>query len=255
MDKTTSNSTSWGGVTDWYDSHLETDSDSYHARVVLPNLTRLMAITPGTTVLDLACGQGFFSRAWADAGGKVVASDISPELIARAKERGGNVEYHASPADKAPFVDSNSIDKISCVLAIQNIENPKSVFEECARVLKSDGKLYIVLNHPSFRVPKASGWDYDEKQGIQHRIVDKYMSETKVDIDMHPGKEDSEKTVSFHRPLQWYMKALKSSGLAITGIEEWISHRESTSGPRADAENRARKEIPLFLMLEIMKRP
>ena len=140
------------------------------------------------------------------------------------------------------------------MLAIQNIENPKSVFKECARVMKANGKLYVVLNHPAFRVPKASGWDFDEGQGVQYRRIERYMSESRVEIDMHPGKENSETTLSFHRPLQWYMKALKFAGLAITGIEEWISHKESTSGPKADAENRARKEIPMFLMLEIMKR-
>ena len=35
--------------------------------MILPNLVRAMAIKKGARVLDLACGQGFFSRAFAEA--------------------------------------------------------------------------------------------------------------------------------------------------------------------------------------------
>ncbi len=249
MDKTTS----WGEVADWYDSHLENDTDSYHRAVILPHLARLMDISPKEAVLDLATGQGFFAREWARFGASVTAVDISQELIDRAKEKGGLISYHVAPAHALPFFSTASQAKISLVLAIQNIENPKDVFKECARVLASDGKLFLVLNHPAFRIPRASSWDYDEKQKVQYRRIDRYMSEAQIEIDMHPGKMSSEKTASFHRPLQWYFKALKSAGLTVSGMEEWISHKESTSGPRADAENRARKEIPLFLLLEITK--
>jgi hypothetical protein len=37
--------------------------------------------------------------------------------------------------------------------------------------------------------------------------------------------------------------------LRLSGIGEWYSHKESQPGPRAKAENRARKEFPLFLAL------
>jgi hypothetical protein len=36
-------------------------------------------------------------------------------------------------------------------------------------------------------------------------------------------------------------------------MEEWPSHKQSTSGPRAPAENTARKEIPMFLALRAVK--
>jgi hypothetical protein len=35
----------------------------------------------------------------------------------------------------------------------------------------------------------------------------------------------------------------------LGGLQEWSSHKESQPGPRARAENRARKEFPLFLAL------
>jgi hypothetical protein len=49
------------------------------------------------------------------------------------------------------------------------------------------------------------------------------------------------------------MKALSKHRFAITRIEEWISHKESEKGPRKEAEDRARKEFPLFLAIEVRR--
>ena len=71
---------------------------------------------------------------------------------------------------------------------------------------------------------------------------------------MNPGEKDNKSfTYSFHRPLQLYFKTFAKNGFAVTRLEEWISHKESEPGPRQDAENTARKEIPLFLFLEAVK--
>ena len=47
---------------------------------------------------------------------------------------------------------------------------------------------------------------------------------------------------------------MRNAGLLIDALEEWPSHKTSTSGPRAAAENQARKEIPMFLALRARKR-
>ena len=60
-------------------------------------------------------------------------------------------------------------------------------------------------------------------------------------------------TKSFHRSLQDYTKAFAKAGLCISKIEEWISHKQSQSGPRQKAEDVARKEIPIFMCLELCK--
>jgi hypothetical protein len=39
----------------------------------------------------------------------------------------------------------------------------------------------------------------------------------------------------------------------VDALEEWPSHKTSTSGPRAPAENVARKEIPMFLAVRAVK--
>ncbi len=249
--------TSWGNVSKWYDELLENREGTYQKELILPNLLRLLSPRRDTRVLDLACGQGFFSRAFALAGAKVIGVDVSPELIALAgsyeknRKKGEGVVYHVAPAHEMPFIPTSSQDAIVSILALQNMENLGLVFKECGRVLSEKGKLLIVLNHPAFRIPRATSWGWDPRHAIQYRRVDAYLSESKTAISMHPGANPKEKTFSFHRPLQFYAKALAKSGFAITRIEEWESHRRSEPGPRAEAEDLARKEMPLFLFLEV----
>src|SRR3989344_7663868 len=85
--KNTSNSdgTSWGPVADWYEGHLAS-GDTYHERVILPNLLRLLGEVKGKKILDVACGTGYFSKKLAELGASVTGTDVSPELIAKAKQ-------------------------------------------------------------------------------------------------------------------------------------------------------------------------
>ncbi len=250
--------TSWGSVSTWYDSHLEKDKDTYHEKVILPNLIRMLGEIKGKHVLDLACGQGYFSRAMRAQSATVVGVDISKELIALAQQKNKDdkhkIDFFASSADDLFMIKDKSQDIVVCVLAIQNIEKLNDTIRECARVIKPHGKLYLVMNHPAFRIPQASDWGFDEENNIQYRRMDQYLSEAKIKIDMTPGEKTFKKyTISFHRPLQVYVKALSKNNFMISRLEEWESHKKSEKGKRQDAENKARKEIPLFLSIEAVQ--
>lgn len=247
--------TSWNKVASWYDDLLSTDPDSYQSKVIVPNLLRVLDLKKGEEVYDLACGQGYFAGLFARNGAKVVASDLSKKLISIATEKlSKEIKFYVTSAEKAPFIKDKSIDTVVVVLAIQNIENVSGVFAECKRILKDGGRVVLVLNHPAFRVPQGSDWYFGD--GVQSRIVSKYLSESKVSIDMTPGEKDVKKkvkTISFHRSMQYYMKIFSKNGFAITRLEEWISHKQSQAGPRQKAEDTARKEIPMFMCVEVKK--
>ncbi len=289
--------TSWGKVADWYDEYLEND-DSYQKQVILPNLMRVLDPKPREMILDIACGQGFFTEEIAVRGADVIGFDISPELVKKAEsklytQKIENARVFVGKADDMNSIPNDSIDNAVCVLASQNIEHLDTMFKEAARVLKrakpqdrvgiaiknaqqgktkhgqgdfkeipsfKGGRLILVINHPSFRIPKESDWHFEEQarnphQGKQGRVVYQYLSEGRITIDMNPGipKErtrDKVYTVSYHRPLQVFVKWLTKHGFAITRIEEWASHKKSEKGPRSSAEDTARKEIPLFMCIE-----
>lgn len=244
--------TSWGKVANWYDSLVQNDG-SYQKTLILPNLIRLVEAKKGDVIVDLACGQGFFAREFAKLGAKVIGVDVSSELITLAKKQDNSVKYYVSGAHKLSFLQNSSINKVLIVLSLQNIENAHEVIKEVGRILKPNGKLFIALNHPAFRIPKASAWGWDEGRKIQFRKLDSYMSESKESIQMHPGDKPWQKTISFHRPLQFYFKALNKNGFLVSKLEEWNSNKVSESGPKKEAEDRARHEFPLFLFLEAVK--
>lgn len=244
--------TSWGRVAGWYDELLAQEG-TYQKELILPHLRRLMNIQKGAHILDLACGPGFFSREFAALGAEVTGVDISKEIIARAEKNTPkelHVSYHASPAHKLEFIQEKSMNEIALVLALQNMDDPALVVTACGRVLKLTGRIHIVINHPAFRVPESSSWGWDKEQNIQYRRIDAYLTEKRVRIAMHPGSDPSLKTVSYHRPLQFYFKALVRAGFVVSSIEEWTSHKKSGVGPRQTAENRSRREIPLFLYMQ-----
>jgi ubiquinone/menaquinone biosynthesis C-methylase UbiE len=256
MDKKINRKTSWGSVAGWYDNLLKKEN-TYQTEVVLPKLLKMMNIKSSDNILDLACGQGFFAREFAKIGARVTGVDISKELIKIAQEQNKqNINYVVSSADNLIFLKDKSIDKITIILALQNINNLSGVIKECYRVLKMKGKLFIVLNHPAFRVPQKSDWGYDDKKKVQFRRVEKYLSEILINIDMNPGEKIQKNkvyTTSFHRPLQTYFKNLNDAGFLISGFEEWISNRKSQNGPKQKVEDAARKEIPMFACIEAIK--
>lgn len=245
--------TSWGGVADWYDTYLENTKGSFQEAVIAPNLIRVVAPRKNLRLLDIGCGQGYFARKFAASGATVVGADIAPELIANAQKHAPSLTFHIAPAHKLGFAKDASFDVATIVLALQNMANMAEVFSEANRVLTRGGRLILVLNHPVFRNPKHTHWGFDQKTNTQYRRIDTYLSPTKERIAMHPGKNSGEETLSYHHSLQDIFKTLSKTGFAVTKLEEWISHRKSMPGPRQKAEDTARKEIPMFMLLELRK--
>lgn len=246
-----SKTTSWGKVDDWYDDYVE-NPESYQAKVIEPNLVRILGDIKDKNILDLGCGQGYFSRILADKGAVVTGVDISSELIAKAIKYQNTtpIKYVVSSADDLSAIPNQSQDIVISVLATQNMRELDKVFAEVKRVLSRNGRFIFVLNHPTFRVPQDSDWHFDTVTKKQGRLVTRYLSEATVKIDMHPGSKEKTFTYSFHRPLQIFIKWLAKNNLAVSRLEEWISHKVSANGPKKAAEDTARKEIPLFMCIE-----
>ncbi len=245
--------TGWGKVATWYDEHLKED-DTYHAQVVVPNLLRLIDLKKKESLLEIGCGQGFVIEKFLPFSKSLTGIDIGKELIDIAKNKNKEIKYFVGSAEDPQILNGEKFDVITIVLAIQNMKHLNLVVENISRLLSAKGRVYIVLNHPSFRIPQNSTWSFDDQTQIQSRRVDMYMTEKEISIDMNPGSNiDKKITPSFHRPLQVYSKSFAKYGFAITKIEEWMSHKKSQPGPRAKAEDQARKEFPMFMCLELKK--
>jgi ubiquinone/menaquinone biosynthesis C-methylase UbiE len=248
---------SWQAGSHWYDSIVGDEGHYYHQHVVLPNLERLLKLPHQGPfrLADLACGQGILERllpSWIEYWGV----DLSSNLIELAQHRCEHPErahWICADATRKTALPAESFDRVVVMLAMQNMEAPGGCLKEIHRLLKPDGVAIVVLNHPAFRVPTQSDWVTDRDKGVRGRRVDRYLSPMKIPLRLHPSqKEQSAVAWAFHLPLSTWSQLAEQAGLGIVRMEEWCSNKTS-EGPLADIENRARKEIPLFLALVLRK--
>jgi SAM-dependent methyltransferase len=92
--------------------------------------------------LDAACGTGRFAEFLSRCGHQVIGIDSSPDMLAYARRRVPEGEFHVGELDRLPLPD-DSVDVIVCALALVHIPHLQPVFAEFARVLRPGGDLVI----------------------------------------------------------------------------------------------------------------
>lgn len=105
----------------------------------------------GLTLLDIACGQGFFLRAAEDRSPRLALHgvDFSAVAIERAQTRVPSADLHHTPADRLPFAD-DTFDYCVNLGSLEHIEEPKAALIEMRRVLKPAGKAMIIVPNPYY---------------------------------------------------------------------------------------------------------
>ena len=246
-------STAWEQQGKWYNKLVGPKGHYFHEHVVLPGVNRMLSLQKDSRVLDIGCGQGIFGKSISPEI-MYVGLDLSQSLIQFAKQADHSSHHTYLVADATkPFpLSEKTFTHAVALLSLQNIEQIDVTVKEVAAALRAGGRFVFVINHPSFRIPKQSGWGIREENKLQYRYVQAYMSSMKIPITMHPGDRPAEITWSFHHPLSYYSQLLKQHGFVIEAIEEWVSDKVSV-GPAAKSENRARSEIPLFMAVSAIK--
>ena len=113
----------------------------------------------GSAILDVACGPGIITAALAPNAREVVAFDLTPEMLSKARERCGdagltNVTFHEGSATDLPFADA-SFDVVVTRLSIHHFLAPARPLAEMARVLKRGGTL-VLADVVSSEAPEES---------------------------------------------------------------------------------------------------
>lgn len=221
----------------------------------MPGVLRLLSLGTGDSILDLACGQGVLGRQLPE-GTTYHGFDIAPGLIryATMHDKDPHHRYTVADVTKNLPIDRKDFTHAACILALQNMQHPDRAVENAAAHLRPGGVFVIVLNHPCFRIPRQSSWETDEKQHLQYRRINRYMSPLEIPISAAPSRgKKSPVTWSFHLPISAYAGMLANAGFLIERLEEWISDKKSEGGAAA-REDRSRREFPLFLAIKASKR-
>ena len=107
---------------------------------------------PGQRVLDLGTGTGSLALTGAPRvapGGRVIGFDISPEMLALARERAsraglGNVSFAEGRAEAIP-ADDSSQDTVLASLSLMYVIDRAAATREIARVLRPGGRLVAAV--------------------------------------------------------------------------------------------------------------
>lgn len=133
-----------------YNSMIEhKPHNAYYDR---PNTLGLIPEVKGKSILDAACGPGKYAEILISQGAKVTGFDISPRMVAFAKERNkdSGTFFVYDLANPLEVLDNDSFDIVLCALALHYLQDWNSTIKEFYRVLKPAGHLVISIEHPFF---------------------------------------------------------------------------------------------------------
>ncbi len=99
-----------------------------------------LALPPGSRVLDLACGTGDLCRTLTAAGHEPVGADFSAGMLRAARTVAPLLRADAM---QLPFADA-TFDGLTCGFALRNFAALAPVLAECARVVRSGGRVALL---------------------------------------------------------------------------------------------------------------
>ena len=239
----------WDDVASWYDGWVGKHGSDHHQKLAIPSLLDCLTLYPDKTLLDIGCGSGVLAPHIAKTGTRYTGIDISPKLIKTAKRYHGQYgKFQVGDARKlGRYFEPKQFDYCTFLLSIQDINPLLTTLQQASTVLKENGTLALLLVHPCFRIPRQSGWGYEQTRKLQYRRIDRYLTPLKIPMKQHKRGT----TISFHRPLSAYINTLAQSGLMIDKLEEITTYQTGKN----KAENRANEEIPLFMAIRARKQP
>ncbi len=225
---------------------------------IAPMVEKMLAIQPGERVLDIACGNGIFSRRLAELGASVVASDFSPKLIEFAKQRTtthvDQIEYHIADAtDENQLLalagQGGQFDAAVCINALMDMPEIEPLFRAVAKMLKPGGRFVFSVMHPAFNgisiTMQPELPDYAQVPTYSIKIS-RYLS-----YEATKGLAISEQPLQqyyWHRPLNVLLNSAFNSGLVMDRLEEPAMTADT---PPASAFSWAHYDMPPLLFVRL----
>ncbi len=192
----------FGARAAWY-----TTSAAHTDQAVLDRVAELAQPRPGALALDVATGAGHMAFVLAPRVRRVIATDITPEMLAEGRklkaERGvANVEFREADVADLPFGDE-AFDIVTCRRAAHHFPDIARALREMRRVLKRTGRLVV-----------------DDRSVPEDDFIDATMNT----LDwLH-----DESHVREYRASEWE-RMLSEAGFAVEAIEPYTRRRALSS--------------------------
>jgi 2-polyprenyl-3-methyl-5-hydroxy-6-metoxy-1,4-benzoquinol methylase len=220
----------WESNAEVWDRRMGMEGNDFVNLLIWPLLVRLMALSGGELVLDVACGNGLYSLRMVELGARVVGFDFSTELIARAQA------YAAGYADRITYhvVDATDYEALLALgvgrfdlavsqMALMDIADIEPLARALPQLLRPGGAFIFAIMHPCFNglhttlVMETA----DESAGITTKSFLKLSGYLTPFTGFGRALRDQTRLQPyFHRPLQDLLLPFFRAGFVMDALEE-----------------------------------
>jgi 2-polyprenyl-3-methyl-5-hydroxy-6-metoxy-1,4-benzoquinol methylase len=220
------NRAAWDANAEVWDAKMTDQGNDFTNLLQWPVIQPLLNIQPGQKILDIACGNGLFSRRLAALGAEVVAIDFSARLIERANARDSNrITYQVMDVTSESALmtlGEHAFDSALCNMALFDIADIGPIFRALPNLLKPGGCFVFSLTHPAFNnassVHVAEEWD-DAGMKTRYSVkISRYM--TPYHAAGVALRDQPKPQLYFERPIEYYLKLGFENGFVLDGFEE-----------------------------------
>lgn len=217
----------WNGNAAFWDERMA-EGNAFQLDLVAPATERLLALEPGESVLEIACGNGVMARRLAHLGARVLATDFAESMIERARARGdggGAIEYRVVDATSEAqllALGDHVFEAVVCNMALMDMAEIDPLLGSVPALLKAGGRFVFTQTHPCFN---SSGCDrvVEERDTgeieVTHAVkVWRYRSGGATEGLAMRGQPH--KQLYFNRTIEDLFGSIFGAGMVIDGLEE-----------------------------------
>ncbi|NMM62569.1 class I SAM-dependent methyltransferase [Clostridium sp. P21] len=220
----------WDKNADFWDKKMGEHSNKFHREIVRPSTEELLEVSEGEEILDIACGNGNFSKRLVDLGAKVTAFDYSVNLIENAKKRCSlyldKIEFKVIDAtnyNQLIELGIEHFDKAVANMALMDIADIEPLLSAVYKLLKPKGVFVFSIMHPCFQSPKmrkvVETEDLGEKVETRNSIqIFNYITPQCYEGSAIVGQPVSQ--LYYHRSLSELLEQSFKAGFVVTGVKE-----------------------------------
>ncbi|KAI1318157.1 S-adenosyl-L-methionine-dependent methyltransferase [Xylariaceae sp. FL0255] len=233
--------------------------------VSLDNLHTLLPAVAGKKVVDLCCGDGWFSR-WATEQGAaaVQAYDGSESMVQQAIQKTQGTENshkitfeHADLNDDETALDlayfgveeGKTYDLAFSCLGLHYLKDLPEIFEVIYDMVAPNGSFFFSIEHPMRTAPKHPGLVkiHDNVAEVSWPVAN-YREEGERMVNCM-----GEEVIKQHRTLEAYFNGVVKAGFQVIFLREWGCKRQNLKDIREQRWMKAEDIIPAFVMIGARK--
>lgn len=147
----------WEANAPVWTAHVRAGYDHFREFISLPAFLDFLPDLTGREVIDLGCGEGRNTRAFARRGARMTGVDISSGMISAAEaaeaEAPLGIAYRTGSFTRLDGIPDNSFDAAVSTMALMDSPDFAAAAHAVRRVLRPGGGLYFSVLHPCFMTP------------------------------------------------------------------------------------------------------